>query len=100
MLLRNPLVRKSQNYGKVTATVSKSTCAKFIPNFTTTISRILRGGQRIFVTYSVSANANAVADGTYEVEAWHERLKTKTGSVTVSGGEGTVNFSFTVPKSK
>lgn len=48
------------------------------------------------------ANGNfsiaGLPDGTYEVEAWHERLKTKTGSVTVSGGKGTVNFSFTVPK--
>lgn len=39
-----------------------------------------------------------VPDGTYEVEAWHERLGTKTGSVTVAGGAATVDFSFTIPQ--
>ena len=41
---------------------------------------------------------DGLADGTYEVHAWHERLGTQTGSVTVSGGNGTVDFSFKVPK--
>lgn len=45
-------------------------------------------------TFSISN----VPDGTYEVEAWHERLGTQTGSVTVSGGNATVDFSFKVPK--
>lgn len=35
-------------------------------------------------------------DGTYEIEAWHERLGTQTQSVTVSGS-GTAEFSFKVP---
>lgn len=36
--------------------------------------------------------------GTYEIEAWHERLGTKTQSVTVTASESkTVNFSFSVP---
>ncbi len=38
-----------------------------------------------------------VPDGTYEVEAWHERLGVQTGSVTVSGS-GSVSFSFKIPK--
>jgi plastocyanin len=40
-----------------------------------------------------------VPDGTYEVEAWHEHLGTKTGSVTVAGGDATLDFSF-APASK
>jgi plastocyanin len=37
-------------------------------------------------------------DGTYEVEAWHEKLGTKSGSVTVAGGKpGTVDFAFAPP---
>ena len=33
--------------------------------------------------------------GTYEVEAWHEKLGTQTATVTVTGGESkTVNFTF------
>ena len=39
-----------------------------------------------------------VPDGTYEIEAWHERLGTQTAQVTVSGGAATTNFSFKVPK--
>ncbi len=36
--------------------------------------------------------------GTYEIEAWHEKLKTKTASVTISGDESqTVDFSFSPP---
>lgn len=36
--------------------------------------------------------------GTYEVEAWHEKLGTQNGSVTVADGEtGTVDFAFAVP---
>ncbi len=36
--------------------------------------------------------------GQYEIEAWHERLGTQKGSVTVEeGGAGTVDFSFSVP---
>ena len=37
---------------------------------------------------------DGIADGTYDVEAWHERLGTQTGKVTVSGGSGSVDFSF------
>lgn len=37
--------------------------------------------------------------GDYEVEAWHEKLGTRTGSVSVAAGEtGTVDFSFDVPQ--
>lgn len=39
-----------------------------------------------------------VPDGTYEIEAWHERLGTQTATVTVSGGAATADFSFKVPK--
>ena len=39
-------------------------------------------------------------DGTYEVEAWHERLGTQTANVTIRGGQTTANadFSFKRPK--
>ena len=38
--------------------------------------------------------------GEYQVEAWQEKLGTRTGSVTVGDGEtGTVDFQFDVPKS-
>ena len=37
--------------------------------------------------------------GTYELEAWHEKLGTKTGSVTVgASGAASTSFSFTIPK--
>ena len=49
---------------------------------------------------SGSFTIDGVPDGTYEVEAWHERLGTQNGSVTVSGGAASVNFSFKVPKRK
>ena len=39
-----------------------------------------------------------VPAGSYEVEAWHERLGTQTASVTVAGGAATADFSFKVPK--
>ncbi len=36
--------------------------------------------------------------GTYEIEAWHEKLGTKTATVTVTnGGTQTVDFSFAAP---
>jgi plastocyanin len=38
-----------------------------------------------------------VPDGTYEIEAWHEKLGTKTASVTVKGGAAQTNFSFSAP---
>ncbi len=38
-----------------------------------------------------------VPDGTYEIEAWHERLGTQTASVTVSGGAATADFTFKIP---
>lgn len=41
-----------------------------------------------------------VPDGTYEIEAWHERLPAQTGSATVSGGNATVDFSFKPPSRK
>jgi len=38
--------------------------------------------------------------GEYQVEAWQEKLGTRTGSVTVGDGEtGSVDFQFDVPKS-
>lgn len=37
--------------------------------------------------------------GTYEIEAWHEKLGTKTASVTISGDEAkTADFSFSPPQ--
>ena len=40
-----------------------------------------------------------VPAGTYEIEAWHEKLGTKTASVTVGDNDTqTVDFSMTVPK--
>ena len=36
-------------------------------------------------------------DGTYEIDAWHEKLGTKTASITVAGGNATVDFSFSAP---
>jgi len=37
--------------------------------------------------------------GTYEIEAWHEKLGTRTASVTVdAGGSATADFEFKVPK--
>lgn len=36
--------------------------------------------------------------GTYEIEAWHEKLGTQTASITVADGEtGSADFSFSVP---
>lgn len=36
--------------------------------------------------------------GTYEIEAWHEKLRTKTAKVTISGDESkSVDFAFAVP---
>lgn len=35
-----------------------------------------------------------VPDGTYTVEAWHERLGTQTAEVTVEGGSATADFTF------
>ena len=37
-------------------------------------------------------------DGTYEVEAWHERLGTQTTRVTVGDGAASADFSFKLPK--
>ncbi len=41
-----------------------------------------------------------VPDGTYEVEAWHEKLPAMTGTATVSGGAATVDFAFKPPSKK
>jgi plastocyanin len=38
-----------------------------------------------------------VPDGTYEIEAWHEKLLTQTTTVTVSGGAATADFTFKIP---
>ena len=39
--------------------------------------------------------------GTYDIEAWHEKLGTKTGKVTVAAdGSGKVDFSFSPPAGK
>ena len=35
-----------------------------------------------------------VPDGTYEIEAWHEKLPAQRGSVKVAGGDASVNFTF------
>jgi hypothetical protein len=36
--------------------------------------------------------------GTYEIEAWHEKLKTMTATVTIAGDEtGTADFTFSAP---
>ena len=41
-----------------------------------------------------------IAPGTYEIEAWHEKMGTKTGSVTVADGKpATIDFSFAPPGS-
>jgi len=39
-------------------------------------------------------NTAGLPDGEYVVEAWHERLGTKEGKVTVKGGKGEVSFTF------
>ena len=36
--------------------------------------------------------------GSYEISAWHEKLGTKTATVTVGDGAASADFSFTVPK--
>ena len=41
-----------------------------------------------------------VPDGSYEIEAWHEKLPAMTGTATVSGGAATVDFSFKPPSRK
>ena len=41
-----------------------------------------------------------VPDGTYEIEAWHEKLPAQKGTATVSGGNATVDFSFKPPSRK
>ena len=38
-----------------------------------------------------------VPDGTYDIEAWHEKLPAMTGKATVSGGNATVDFTFKPP---
>lgn len=39
--------------------------------------------------------------GSYEVEAWHEKLGTQTGKLTVDGsGAGSIDFSFKIPSKK
>ena len=35
--------------------------------------------------------------GTYEIEAWHEKLPAQTSTVTVGDGDETVNFTFRTP---
>ena len=43
-------------------------------------------------------NIDGLPAGTYEVEVWHEKLKTKTASVTISGDEAQIaDFTFTPP---
>ncbi len=41
-----------------------------------------------------------VPDGTYTIEAWHEKLGTQTAEVKVSGGAATSDFSFKAPPRK
>lgn len=38
-----------------------------------------------------------VPDGTYEVEAWHEKLPAVSGSVTVSGGDASLDLTLKLP---
>jgi plastocyanin len=43
---------------------------------------------------------DGVPDGTYDVEAWHEKLGVKSGKVTVAAGKpATIDFSFAPPGS-
>lgn len=44
-------------------------------------------------------NIAGLPDGTYEIEAWHERLGTRRQTVTISGGITTADFSFQAPDS-
>ena len=44
-----------------------------------------------------SIDTSDLPDGAYEIEAWHERLGTQTGTATVSGGAASVDFSFKIP---
>ncbi len=41
-----------------------------------------------------------VPDGTYEIEAWHEKMPAMNGTATVSGGAATIDFSFKPPSRK
>ncbi len=41
-----------------------------------------------------------VPDGTYEIEAWHEKMPAMKGKATVSGGAATVDFAFKPPSRK
>jgi plastocyanin len=41
-----------------------------------------------------------VPDGTYKIEAWHERAGTRMGEVTVSGDTQTIDFTFSRPTKK
>jgi plastocyanin len=44
-------------------------------------------------------NISGLGPGTYEVEVWHEKLKTKTATVKISGDEAqTADFTFTPPQ--
>ncbi len=42
-------------------------------------------------------NIDNVPDGTYDVEAWHEKMPARTGKATVSGGSATLDFTFSPP---
>ena len=41
---------------------------------------------------------DGLPDGTYDVVAWHERLPNQSGKLTVSGGSGSVDFTFSAPQ--
>jgi len=45
-----------------------------------------------------SFKIDGVPAGTYEIEAWHERLGTQTAKVTVGDGAASADFTFKVPK--
>ncbi len=47
-----------------------------------------------------SFKISGVPDGTYEIEAWHEKLPAMAGKATVSGGDATVDFAFKPPARK
>ena len=48
---------------------------------------------------AVQVREKDLGPGTYEIEVWHEKLKTKTATVTISGDEAKVaDFTFTPPQ--
>ncbi len=94
-----------------------------MPKFRTEIEKVFEKPESIFAlkcdvhpwmtawvtvsdnAFTVVTDANGkfelkdLPDGTYEIEAWHEKLGTKTTSVKIEGGAAQVaDFSFAAPK--